>query len=188
MHFFICLYQLLDFHSFVSDFFLHLSIFLFPSSHRVYCTMCTMLTSLHLVLSLFFVCFAKLPNRHQWYLFVIFYSQNESTDFRIPKNNSGWHLITLFSFSCVFCLPRSFIAMQKIKKLEIIWRQTNLMTDYGHWLFALVCACVYSNGQAGASARKEKLLHSHINVGAWNFGETHRTTSCLRDKWLLINQ
>lgn len=54
-------------------------------------------------------------------------------------DNFEHFLLTLSPSLFIFRFSFLFNAMQKIKKLEIIWRQTNLMTDYGHWLFVRVC-------------------------------------------------
>lgn len=44
-------------------------------------------------------------------------------EFNVPKVAATWYVCTG--------------AAHKIKKLEIIWRATNLLTDYGHWSFVL---------------------------------------------------
>lgn len=128
------------------------------------------------------------------FLFEIFNDQNQSTNFRIPKiamalDNFEHFLLPLSLSLFIFHFSFLFNAMQKIKKLEIIWRQTNLMTDYGHWLFVRVC--VYLSHEW-----KKKNNFWIFTSTLWYFelcashsrrvSNHHLLFGC--DKWLLINQ
>lgn len=136
--------SLLDFHLFVSKFFFAHSLTLFRYHASLFSSLAVF------QLCVFALCISsKEPgywndiNGFYWW---ICECRNSNGQFQCAK--SSWcaceRLMFFFLYFYYYAPVHSF-AMQKIKKLEIIWRRTNLMTDYGHWshLWFLLLLCVF---------------------------------------------